>query len=361
MQAMVLTGHGDMGRLVWRTDVPRPDPGPGEVLIRVGACGLNATDVNTRIGWYSRAATAGVDAAAGSAGLADIAMETGTWTGKPIPFPLIQGADTVGRIVAVGAGVDAARVGERVLVDPWLLGAGDWLNPANAPYYGTDCDGGFAQYSVIRAANAHAIETDLPDAELATLPCGLTTADNLVGKTAPRPGETVVVAGASGGVGTLAVQLAHASGARVIGLAAPAKADRLRALGCDAVVDSRAPDLAERIRAAAGGPVEAAIDVIGGAVFAGLIGALRQGGRYAASGALGGPVVQFDLRDLIYKDLRLMGATIVPPGNMARLVRMVERGQVRPQLAATYPLRELHAAQRAFLDKAHVGSIVVVP
>lgn len=361
MKAMVLVGHGDFDQLVWREDWPKPAPAVGEVLIRVGACGLNNTDINTRTAWYATEVKEGISEKGGTSGFDVRDAAEGTWGGHPLTFPRIQGADTVGRIEAVGDGVDPARIGERVIVDPWLLGTGDWMNPANAPYYGSECDGGFAEYTTIRASNAHRIDSGLSDAELATFPCALTTAETLVLKVKPKPGETVVITGASGGVGSTAVQLCKLRGARVIGIGSAAKRGLLLTLGCDAVIDRAEPNLETAIRRTAGGPVEAVLDVVGGSMFMPVISALRQGGRYASCGAISGPMVEFDLRRLIYRDLRLSGATITPPGTMARLVRLIESGVVKPQLAECFPLKDLHAAQRAFLTKTHVGNIVVAP
>ena len=158
-------------------------------------------------------------------------------------------------------------------------------------------------------------------------------------------GETVVVTGASGGVGSAAIQLARIRGARIIAIAAVAKAKSLLDLGAAAVVDRDEPDLEAAIRdAASGAAVDVAIDVVGGPTFTPLIKALRQGGRYSSAGAISGPVVEFDLRLLIYKDLQLTGATVVPSGTFARLVQHIESGRLRPLLAATYPLRDLAAA-----------------
>ena len=102
-----------------------------------------------------------------------------------------------------------------------------------------------------------------------------------------------------------------------------------------------------------------ALDVVGGNSFMPLIDALRQGGRYSTSGAIAGPMVDFDLRQLVYKDLQLTGATIVPPGTMRRIVNLVAAGQLRPLLAQTFRLAELGRAQQAFLQKRHIGNIVV--
>ena len=124
MKAMVTMGHGDLDQMVLHEDWPRPEPGPGDVLIRVGACGLNNTDVNTRSGWYSKAVT---DATTGGA-FDEVGEDDPAWGGTPIEFPRIQGADVCGEIVAVGDGVDPSRIGERVITDNWLRDPDDLEN-----------------------------------------------------------------------------------------------------------------------------------------------------------------------------------------------------------------------------------------
>ena len=101
------------------------------------------------------------------------------------------------------------------------------------------------------------------------------------------------------------------------------------------------------------------LDVVGGNSFMPLINALRQGGRYSSSGAIAGPLVEFDLRQLVYKDLHLTGATIVPPGTMLRLVRLIEQDLLQPLLAHSFPLKDLGKAQEIFMQKQHVGNIVI--
>lgn len=359
MRAAVLTGHGGLDKIEIRDDVPMPVPDAGEVLIRVGACGLNNTDINTRTAWYSTSVTEGITDENGALGFNDANADSGGWGSHPISFPRIQGADVVGVIAAVGAAVDPARVGQRVMIDPWLLAKGDHMDAGGSAYFGSECDGGFAQYTKVRGDNAIAVDSSLSDCELATFPCAYTTAENLVGRTGLAADETVVVAGASGGVGSAAIQLCRLRGARVIGIAATAKADLLLNLGADAIIDRNEEDLETAIRRAAGGPVDVALDVVGGAMFMPMINALRQGGRYSSSGCIAGPIVAFDLRQLVYKDLQLTGATIVPPGTMSRLVGMIEQGQLKPLLAASFPLDQLASAQEAFMAKSHVGNIVV--
>src|SRR5450432_2101678 len=118
MKAVLLNGHGGFDQLEYRDDVPTPAPRAGEVLIRVGAAGVNNTDINTRTAWYSRSVTEGTTAEAATSGIARARAEDAGWTGSPPAFPRIQGADACGCIVAVGEGVDSQRIGERVLVEP---------------------------------------------------------------------------------------------------------------------------------------------------------------------------------------------------------------------------------------------------
>jgi NADPH:quinone reductase-like Zn-dependent oxidoreductase len=358
LKAIVLTGHGGLDKLEYHEDWPTPEPGSGEVQIKVGACGLNNTDINTRTAWYSKSVTEAINAG-GKQGFDEAEAESGSWGSASISFPRIQGADATGVISAVGEGVDQSRIGERVLVDPWLLGLGDWMDTSRSLYFGSECDGGFAEYTTIRSINALKIETSLSDAELATFPCAYSTAENLVARTKLQPGETVVITGASGGVGSAAIQLCKLRGARVIAIASVSKFDHLKPLGADACIDRNTDRLENDIREAAKGAVDVALDVVGGKTFMPLINALRQGGRYSSSGAISGPMVEFDLRQLVYKDLQLTGATIVPPGTMARVVSLIEQGLLKPLLAKSFPLHELAKAQETFMQKKHVGNIVV--
>ncbi|MFT5220430.1 MAG: NADPH:quinone reductase-like Zn-dependent oxidoreductase [Planctomycetota bacterium] len=359
MNAIVLTGHGGLDKLEYRQKWPTPRPQPDQVLVKVGACGLNNTDINTRTAWYSKSVSEGITEAGGTRGFDQVDSGNGSWGSSAISFPRIQGADVAGTIVGAGDSVDAGRIGERVILDPWILAAGDWLDASRAIYLGSECDGGFAEYTVIRSENAIAIETKLSDAELATYPCAYTTAENLIAKTKLKPGETVAISGASGGVGSAAIQLCRLRGAKVIAIASPAKAVLLEALGADKVIDRNSEKLEQAIMDAANGRIDAAIDVVGGPMFMPLINALRQGGRYSSSGSIAGPLVEFDLRQLVYKDLQLTGATIVPAGTMQRLVKLIEQGQLKPLLAQSFPLADLGKAQQAFLAKKYVGNIVV--
>ncbi|HEX4847357.1 MAG TPA: zinc-binding dehydrogenase, partial [Novosphingobium sp.] len=274
MRAVLLTGFGGYDRLDLRSDVAVPFPGPGEVLIRIGAAGVNNTDINTRIGWYSKDVAASTDAG-GDTGFSE-AGDDG-WSGAAFSFPRIQGADCCGHIVACGDGVPASRLGERVLVDPLLH-----LADGSVQYFGSECDGAFAEYTRVPSRNAVAVNSALCDAELTSFPCAYSAAENILHRTAPTAGETVLVTGASGGVGSAAVQLAKRRGARVIAVTGADKAAQVRDLGADRLVDRGADLRAELGRDA----VDVVVDIVGGPQFPALLDCLRPGGRYGSSGAI---------------------------------------------------------------------------
>jgi NADPH:quinone reductase-like Zn-dependent oxidoreductase len=351
MRAVLLTGNGGFEKLEYRDDVPVPLAGAGEVLIKIAAAGVNNTDINTRIGWYSKAVAEATEVG-GASGIAG--AENDGWSGVAFHFPRIQGADACGRIVAVGEGVAASRIGSRVLVEPVFRAEGAAL--ASAIYFGSERDGAFAEFAVAPSRHAHAVDCEWSDAELASIPCAYSAAENMLTRAGLAAGETVLVTGASGGVGSAAVQLAKRRGARVIGVAGADKAAAVRAIGADRTIDRGADLLNELGRES----VEVVIDVVGGSQFDELLQLLKRGGRYAVAGAIAGPIVSLDLRTLYLKDLRLLGCTVIESTVFPNLVSYIERGEIRPLVAATYPLNEIVAAQQAFLEKAHIGKIVLL-
>ncbi|MBA4307081.1 MAG: alcohol dehydrogenase [Sphingopyxis sp.] len=349
MSAVLLTGYGGYEKLEWRTDVPVPQPGADDVLIRIGAAAVNNTDINTRIGWYSKAVAEATDASAATG--IEGAGDDG-WSGAAFTFPRIQGADACGHIVAVGESVDTARIGQRVLVEPVFRGSSRF----DIRYFGSEVDGGFAQYARVPSVHAHRIESSCSDAELASFPCAYATAENILTRIGLQAGEHVLVTGASGGVGSAAVQLAKRRGAEVTAMAADAKADTVRSLGASRVVP-RDADLESLI-----GPeyFDAAVDIVGGEQFGPILNTLKRGGRYGVSGAISGPVVDLDLRTLYLKDLRLIGCTVLEPEVFPNLIGYIERREIKPLVSATYPITDIAAAQEAFLMKRHVGKIVLI-
>jgi NADPH:quinone reductase-like Zn-dependent oxidoreductase len=347
MRAVLLKGHGGTEQLEWRDDVAAPVPARGEVLVGISAAAINNTDINTRLGWYSKA----IVSATGATSAAGASPRDAGWAGDPLSFPRIQGADACGRIVAVGPDVDPRRIGERVLVDPVIRPA------SGAPlYFGSDIPGAFAQFAAVPAGNAVAVDSTLTDIELASFPCAYLAAENMLTRAQVVAGDRVLVTGASGGVGSAAVQLARRRGAHVTALAGETKTAALGALGASRVLSREADLLAALGRES----IDCVIDVVGGPGFTQLLDVLARGGRYAVAGAIAGPVVELDLRTLYLKDLRLLGCTIPDEGVFANLVRYIERGEIRPLISAIFPLSEIAAAQRSFLEKAHIGKIVLV-
>ena len=354
MRAMVTMGHGGLEQMVFHPEWPRPEPAAGEVLIKVGACGLNNTDVNTRSGWYSKAVS---EATTGDA-FDTVNTDDPTWGGNPIVFPRIQGADVCGEIVAVGKDVDAGRIGERVITDNWLRDPEDPLNRDKTGYFGSECHGGYAEYTVIPAANALAVTSDYSDAELATFSCSYSTAEGMVCRAAITASDTVLITGASGGVGGALIQLAKLRGARVIALASTEKHAAVSALGADRVLPRSPENLEAEL---AGERVTVVADVVGGPDWHSVIDVLERGGRYVSSGAIAGPIVELDLRTFYLRDLTLLGSTVIPPEVTENLIRYIESQAIKPVLAATYPLEQLRDAQAAFIAKTHTGNIVVAP
>lgn len=358
MNAMVLVGHGGLDQLVWHENWPVPVPDNSEVLIKVLACGLNNTDVNTRSGWYSKS----VDEATTGGAYKDVAEEDPAWGGAPITFPRIQGADTVGIVVACGSDADTSLIGKRVMTDNWLRDWDDPLNKDKSGYFGSECDGGFAQYTTIDYRNVAAVESTLSDAELATFSCSYSTAEGMLSRAEVGSQDSVLITGASGGVGSALIQLAKRRGAKVIAMASEAKHAQVQTLAPDVILPRSPADLKAALKQATGkDTVTVVADIAGGDYFATIIDVLARGGRYTCSGAIAGPMVSLDLRTLYLRDLTFTGSTVIPPDIFKNLVSYIEKDQVKPMLAASYPLGELHNAQQEFIDKKHTGNIVVCP
>ncbi len=355
MKAALLLGNGGPEMLQVRDDVPVPSVGELDVLIEVAACGVNNTDINTRVGWYSRAVTG----ATTGDGFSEATLEDSTWGRDGLKFPRIQGADVVGEVVAVGSDLSSQLVGRRVLVDPWLRDPSDHHDRRLAGYLGSERDGGFAEYCSVPAVNVHPIDSDLTDAELATFACSWSTAEHMLQRVALGAAQSVAVTGASGGVGSALVQLAKRRRARVVAVAGASKAEQVRRLGADEVVDRAEQAVTAAAVAANDGLFDVVADVVGGDDFGGWLDSLQRGGRYVTSGAIAGPVVELDLRTLYLNDLELYGATVFEPQVFADLVGYIAAGEVQPVLAATYPLDQIGEAQEAFQRKQHVGNIVI--
>lgn len=349
MKAVLLTGHGGLDKLVYREDVPVPRPAAGEVLIEVSACGMNNTDVWVREGAYGTDADADATASWRRAGE------------NTLVFPRIQGADTVGRIAAVGAGVPEARIGERVMVDFSLYNRDD-DSLADIDYIGHGRDGGYAEYCAVPAENAYAVESAMSDAELATFCCAYLTGEHMLDRARVAAGERVLITGASGGVGSGLVQLCRARGAVPYAVASRSKAEAVKAIGAEAVIHRGEGDLVAAVEAAAGGAaIDVVADLVAGDLFGDLLQILRPEGRYVCAGAMGGAVVPFDVRTMYLKHLELHGSSQGTRAAFRRLVGYIEAGKIKALLGGLYRLSDFHRAQSDFMAKGFVGKLVVVP
>lgn len=349
MKAVQLVGHGGLDQLHYRDDVATPQPAAGEVLIEVTACGMNNTDVWVRQGAY---------------GSETDPSSVSTWRRgrSTLTFPRIQGTDSVGRIVALGAGVPGERLGQRVMVDFSLYNRPEGDDSlADIDYIGHGRDGGYAEYLAVPSENAYEIAAPLSDAELATFCCAYLTAEQMLERAQLSQGERVLVTGASGGVGSAIVQLARVRGAIPYAVSSAGKERALQAIGAEAVILRDTPDLVAAVAQIADGPIDVVADLVAGPMFNDLLRILRPEGRYTTAGAIGGPVVELDLRTLYLKQLQLHGSSQGTRTDFRRLVRYIENGQIKPLLDRTFKLSDFHHAQQTFMDKSYIGKLVVVP
>jgi len=338
MTAVLLKGYGDFDQLEYTTNAPMPEPKENEVLIEVRAAGVNNTDINTRIGWYSKSES----------------EDDATWAGERLKFPRIQGADVCGYIVKVGKNVDSKRVGERVLIEPCLQKV-NGVQRENPWYFGSECDGGFAQYTVVSHEHAHAIKSTYTDVELASFPCSYSTAENLLTRAQVTKDDTVLISGASGGVGSAAIQLANARGATVIAITSRSKFDAIKVLGASRVI-SREEDIIDVLGK---NSVTVVIDLVAGQTWGSFLEVLKPKGRYAISGAIGGAMVELDVRTLYLKDLSFFGCTVLEKEVFPNLIQRIENKEIKPLVAKTFLLKDIVEAQKEFLTKKHIGKIVL--
>ncbi|WP_170754536.1 alcohol dehydrogenase family protein [Ruegeria lacuscaerulensis] len=344
MQGVHLTRHGGPEALEWRADIPVPQPGPGQVLVRVAAAGVNNTDINTRVGWYSSDITGATDAV-------DQEVDAGGWGGA-LHFPRIQGGDLCG-IVELAGPETGFQPGQRVTC-PINLPRPRPGNPTGFIALGSEIDGAFAQYCLVEASDLYDVSASpLSDAEIAAIPCAFGTAENLLTRAGVTAGHKVLITGASGGVGLAAVQLARLRGATVWGVTSPAKADVVKDQGATDTFDRNAPLPKDMF--------DVVIDVVGGPAWPNLILSLKPGGQYAVSGAIAGPIVQADLRDIYLRDITIHGCTHQAFEVFGRLVELMNAGRIKPLISKTYPLRDIAKAQEDFQSKAFAGKLVLIP
>jgi alcohol dehydrogenase len=334
MRAVVLTAHGGPENLEYVTDYSDPTPGPGEVLVKIGACSLNYHDVFTRRGM----------------------------PGIRVPLPVVPGLDIAGEVAAFGPGVEGVAVGARVLIDPIYPGIG---------LMGEMRDGGLAEYCVASAGQLIAISEGVSFAEAAAIPVAYGTAHRMLTTNGPiEPGQKVLILGASGGVGTASVMLAKLAGAEVIAAAGSAeKLARLKALGADHLIDYTASDFVSEIQARYGRPqrrsYEGGIDVVvnytGGDTWVPSLKVLKRGGRLLVCGATAGFAPTEDLRYIWSFELKILGSNAWARGDLESLLQLAASRRLVPVIDRVLPLSEGRAAVSLLEDRAVFGKVVVTP
>ena len=247
-----------------------------------------------------------------------------------------------------------SRIGESVLVRTMQENPDTSENSCWT--LGSECNGGFAQYTAVRSSEAFFINSDWSATELASIPCAYSTAEGLLHRSQVEK-ETVLITGASGGVGSAAIQLAKLRDATVIAQCAREKSEEVLQIGADKIV-FRDSDLVTEIGSDA---VDVVIDLVGGSRWTQLLDIIKPGGRYATSGAIAGPIVELDLRTLYLKDLTLYGCTFQPKEVFRNLIKYIEDNKIKPLVAKSYPLKEIKQAQLDFLSKKFTGKLVLVP
>ena len=309
-------------RLVW-AEVPEPEAGEGEVIVDVTASAVNRADVLQRQGFYP----------------------------PPPGAPDYPGLECSGVISAVGPGVTGHHVGERVCA---LLAGG-----------------GYAERVVVPAGQLLPVPAGLSLVEAATLPeVACTVWSNVVDRDRLRPGETLLVHGGGSGIGTFAVQLGVALGAKVLVTARAEKHERLRALGAELTIDYRTDDFVRASREHTGGRgVDVILDILGAKYLARNVEALAPEGRITVIGMQGGRSAELDLGALMAKRGRVSSTSLRarPAADKARIVAgvrdqvwpLVAAGLVKPVIQRTFPLAEAAAAHDLMESSDHFGKIVL--
>ncbi len=306
-------------------EVAAPTPGRGQVVLAVEACALNHLDVDLREG-VSR---------------------------FPVTLPHTLGLEIVGRVEAVGPGVDDWRPGERGL--PYLLGGGDAFLGVSAP-------GGYAEKIVCPASQLVRAPANRSATELAALQVAFGTAWHMLfGRAGLEVGETLLVNSVGSGIGSAAVQLAKLAGAFVIGTASSdEKLERARALGLDAGINHATQNVVEEVmRVTDGRGVDVVFEHVGGELFQKGLDALAFGGRLVTCGAHAGEVVQFDIIPFFRNQASVIGSFVYTREELEKVLRLYLRGLIRPLVHATFPLEQASEAMAMMERREQFGKIVL--
>ena len=347
MKGVYLTGHGGFDKLDYREDIPVPELENNEVLVKIHAAGVNNTDINTRIAWYSKSNQRGNSEELGSKGIDSAHNPDGSWGGSTIKFPRIQGIDACGEIVKVGAGVEKNRVGERVLISPCMKINSQYI------FLGSEINGSFAEYTKVQSEFAYKVTSDLVSEQLSSFPCSYSTAENMLTRTKLKKDEHILITGASGGVGSACIQLAKRRGATITAMSSLSKIKDVNKLGADKIITH------DQLKNIDNRSVDVVIDLLGKDYSNNLINKLKYFGRYATAGAVSGPIASIDIRTIYLHDLSLFGCTVLDSGVFKNIIGYIEKKEFIPLVDKIFPLKNIIEAQKYFLKKDFIGKIVI--
>jgi alcohol dehydrogenase len=325
MKAAVIERQGGVENIVYR-DWDDPEPGPGDVVVRVGACGLNHLDIFVRRGM----------------------------PGFPVPMPFISGGDIAGTVARLGPGVSGWSVGQRVT-----------LNPQTAHgMIGEELIGGLAEFVCVPAINLVALPDSVSMETAAAIPINYGTAHRMLfTRGRLSAGETMLVLGASGGVGLASLQFGKMAGATVIAAASSAeKCERLLALGADHAINYAEEDFSRAAWLLSGKKgCDVVVNFTGGETWAKSFRVAKKGGRVLTCGATAGHDPQTDLRYLWVRELDVLGSNSYSQEDVAQSVAYAAEGKISPVVSHTFPLEKLGEAETLMEDRGFFGKIVLIP
>lgn len=344
MKAVQVTGYGGVERLE-TVDIPTPEPKDDEVLVQVKACAINNTEIWMREGAYGQGGKYG-------------------WRPEGVQFPRTPGSDITGRVVKIGSDVDASMMNKDVVLFPFTSSGheGEEHISEDMSFIGSEYDGGYAEYVVWPAELC--FDMPLQDyTESCVFSVSGMTAWHMVEQVQPKPGETVMVTGANGGVGSLNVQIAsRVFGATVIAIVGNLSlAEEMKDLGATHVLSYKSEKLEEEILAANGGPVDTVLDVVGDALFATSMNVLKKGGKFCTSGSSGGKKTELDFRTLYLKHITMYGSVLGTRRDFKQMLKAISEQNIKPVIDRTFPLEEAREAQQYFKGSGKRGKIVLIP
>jgi NADPH:quinone reductase-like Zn-dependent oxidoreductase len=341
MKAAVINGHGGPDVVGVATDLPVPEPGPGEVRLKIGAAALNRLDLWVRAGW----------------------------PGLHLDLPHIMCADGAGVVDSLGADVAQFQPGDRVSIDPTIVPPDSPAlmtgleNQSRIAILGEHRPGVAAEYVVLPARNLMKMPDHVTFQEAAAAGLVYVTAwHSLMTRGGLRAGETVLIVGAGGGVNSASIQIAKLAGAKVFVVGSSAeKCDKARELGADVTVNrAETPEWAKALyKLSDKQGFDVVVDNVGQATFNDSIRSAKIGGRLLVVGNTSGPMVEIDLRQVFFRHLSIIGSTMGPHQDYVKVMNLVFGGQLKPVIGAVYPLEEARQAQETLENFDIFGKVVL--